>query len=248
MSKAGTTDDFTLSEFDGGNKFGLMTARPRSGHRPFSIDDARTILNRQLAMGELTEAELPAEIEQVWSMDDWSLGIGGVVHRKDPRKAAITKKVDISEPGIIRLARAIRDTTLSASPNSFEPSGFAIASRDTAGLTSELWAFIGRDVYSGGDDNWTLEAEPQAVDVYYQNGVQYQRWVVASARYGGSDCDDCAMPYIYKDPQTAAWTLSTLTAGRFKYFAKAKNAQGDDILWGANHIFSPPAGSDASPP
>ncbi len=235
--RAGITDDFTLSEFDGGNKFGLMATRGRSGHRPFSIDDARTILNRQLAMGELTEAELPAEIEQVWSMDDWSLGIGGVVYRKDPRKAAITKKMDTSEPGLIRLARAIRDTTLSTTPANFEPSGFAIASRDTAGLTSELWAFVGREVYSGGDDNWTSESVPQAVDVYYQNGVQFSKYVVASARYGGSDCDDCAMVYIYKDPQTAAWTLSTLTAGRFKYFAKAKNAQQEDILWGANHIF-----------
>jgi hypothetical protein len=235
--KAGITHDFSLSEFDGGNKFGLMATRGRNGRRPFSIEDARTIRNRQLAMGELTEAELPAEIEQVWSADDWTLGIGGVIHRKDPRKVAITKKVDISEPGLIRLAREIRNTTLSSNPNNFEPSGFAIASRDTAGLTSELFAFVGRDVYSGGDDNWTLETEPQAVDVYYQNGVQFGKYVVASARYGGTDCDDCAMVYIFKDPSTAAWSLSTLTAGRFKYFAKAKNAAGNDILWGGNHIF-----------
>jgi len=234
---AGITDDFTLSEFDGGNKFGLMATRGKNGRRPFSIEDARTILNRQLAMGELTEAELPAEIEQVWSMDTWDLGIGGVVHRKDPRKVAITKKVDVSEPGLIRLAREIRSSTLSSDPNNFEPSAFAIAARDTAGLTSELFCGVGRDIYSGGDDNWTLETEPQAVDVYYQNGVQFGKWVVMSARYGGSDCDDCAMVYIYKDPQTADWTLSTLTAGRFKYFAKSRNSAGNEILWGGNHIF-----------
>ncbi len=235
--KAGITDDFTLSEFDGGNKFGLMAARGRSGRRSFSIDDAKTVLNRQMTMGEQTESEFDPTFSQVWPMDDWSLGIGGVVHRLDPRKSAITKKVDTSEPGLIRLARAIRDTTLSTTPVNFEPSGFAVASRDTAGLSSELWAFVGRELYKGGDDNWTSSSTPQAVDVYYQNGVQYSKWVVASARYGGSDCDDCAMPYIYKDPQTATWTLSTLTSGRFKYFAKAKNAAQDDILWGGNHIF-----------
>ncbi len=106
--QAGITDDFTLSEFDGGNKFGLMTTRGRSGHRPFSIDDAQTVLNRQMTMGEQTEAEFDSRFSQVWPMDDWSLGIGGMVHRLDPRKAAITKKVDTSEPGLIRLARAIR--------------------------------------------------------------------------------------------------------------------------------------------
>lgn len=71
---AGITDDFTLSEPDGGNKVGLMAARTKDG-RPFVIQDATVILNRQLAMGELTESELPAEIEQVWSVDDWSLGL-----------------------------------------------------------------------------------------------------------------------------------------------------------------------------
>lgn len=237
MPKAGITDDFTLSEGDGSNIFGLMTPRDRNGRRTFSIEDAQTILNRQLAMGEITEAELPSTIEQVWAMDDWSLGIGGVVHRKDPRKVAITTKVDTSEPGLIRLSREIRSTTLSSSPNNFEPSGFAIAARDTAGLSSELWCGVGRDLYSGGDDDWTLETEPQALDVYYQNGVQYDKWVVMSARYGGSDCDDCAMLYIFKAPDSADFVVSSLTAGRFKYFAKAKNSVGNNILWGANHIF-----------
>jgi hypothetical protein len=239
VPKAGTTDDFTLANSDGRNKYGLMAMRGRNG-RVFSIEDAQTILNRQLSMGEITEAELPASIEQVWSADDWSLGIGGVVHRKDPRKVASSKKVDTSEPGVIRLARALRTSTLDSAPNNYEPSGFALAPYDTGGasaLNPELWAFVGRDLYSGGDDDWTLETEPQAVDVYYQNGVQFDRWVVATARYGGTDAPDVAMVYIYKDPSLANWVLSTSTSGRFKYMVVARNGVGDPVLWGANHIF-----------
>jgi len=244
MVKAGITDDFTLSEFDGGNKFGLMAARTKDG-RPFVIQDAQTIRNRQLAMGELTEAELPAEIEQVWSVDDWSLGIGGINQRKDPFKVAITKKVDISEPGILfRLARELRSTTYDNDPTLFEPTGFATAPFDTGGtaaLTMEIWAFVGREPYSltiSGDDNaWIKGTAPQALDVYYRNGVQYSKYVVAPAWYGGSDCADCAMLYAYKDPQTANWTASTLTAGRFKFMVKARNSSNNQILWAGNHIF-----------
>ena len=240
MPNAGKTHDLTLADNDGRRKFGLMLPRNRNGNRPFSIEDAQTIRARQLAMGELTEAELPAEIEQVWSAADWTLGIGGRLHRDDPRKVALSKKVDTSEPGIMRLAREIRDTTLSSAPDAYEPSGFAIAPFDTGGtgaLAMELWAFVGRDVYSGGDDNWTIGTEPQALDVYYRNGIQYGINVFAPAWYGGSDCADCAMPYIYKPATTANWIASTLTAGRFKFFAKARNSSNNQVLWGGNHIF-----------
>jgi len=244
--KAGVTEDFTLSEFDGGNKFGLMATRDKNGRRSFSLQDATVIRARQLTMGELTEAELPAEIEQVWSADDWSLGVGGVNHRKDLFKVAITKKVDISEPGLMRLARELRATTYDSVPTNFEPTGFAIAPFDTGGtsaLTMEIWAFVGRHTYSltiSGDDNvWVRNssAGPQALDVYYRNGIQYSKYVVAPAWYGGSDCADCAMLYIYKDPNTSTWTPSTLTAGRFKFMAKTRNASNNQILWGGNHIF-----------
>ena len=245
MPKAGVTDDFTLSEFDGGNKFGLMGARDKNGRRQFSLKDANIILNRQLAMGELTESELPAEIEQVWPADDWGLGIGGINHRKDPFKVAVTKKVDISEPGLMRLARELRATTYDTNPTNFEPSGFAIAPFDTGGtsaLTMQIWAFVGREPYSltiSGDDNaWVKEATPQALNVYYRNGIQFSKYVVAPAWYGGSDCADCAMLYIFKDPNTATWTASTITAGRFKFMAKTRNASNNPVLWGGNHIFN----------
>jgi len=240
VPQAGVTHDISLADSDGRRKFGLMLARTRNGNRSFSIEDSQTIRARQLAMGELTEAELPAEIEQVWTAKDWTLGIGGRLHRDDPHTVALTKKVDVSEPGIMRLAREIRNTTLSSAPDAYEPSGFAIAPNEAGGTTAlnmQLWAFVGRDVYSGGDDNWTLETEPQALDVYYRNGIQYDQWVLAPAWYGGADCADCAMPYIYKPPTTANWVASTLTAGRFKHLAKARNATNNQILWGGNHIF-----------
>lgn len=239
MVKSGVTHDISLANPDGRGKLGLMYPRSKRGNRPFSIEDAQTIRARQLAMGELTEAELPAEIEQVWTAQDWTLGIGGTLHRKDPRKVAVTKKVDTSEPGIMRLARELRNTTLNSAPNAYEPTGFAVAPFDTGGtgaLAMELWAFVGRDVYSGGDDNWTLETEPQNLDVYYRNGVQYEQNVFAPAHYGGSDCADCAMPYIYKPPTTANWIASTLAAGRAKYLVKARNASNNQILWAGNII------------
>jgi len=244
MPKAGITHDFSLSEYDGGNKFGLMAARNKNEQRPFALQDAQTIRARQLTMGELTEAELPAEIEQVWSVGTGQLGIGGINHRKDPGKVALTTKVDTSEPNIMRLARELRTTTYDVNPTNFEPSGFAIAPFDTGGtsaLTMEIWAFVGREPYSltiSGDDNaWVKETAPQALDVYYRNGIQFSKYVVTPAWYGGSDCADCAMLYIYKDPNTATWTASTITAGRFKFMAKTRNAAGDEILWGGNHVF-----------
>jgi len=113
----------------------------------------------------------------------------------------------------------------------------------TAALTMDIWAFVGREPYSltiSGDDNAWVRNEangPQNLDVYYRNGVQYSKYVVAPAWYGGTDCADCAMLYIYKDPNTSTWTPSTLTAGRFKFMAKARNSSNNQILWAGNHIF-----------
>jgi hypothetical protein len=49
--------------------------------------------------------------------------------------------------------------------------------------------------------------------------------------------DDVAMPYIYKARTDTGWTASTLTAGRFKYFAVTNNNANTKTLWGANHVF-----------
>ena len=74
--------------------------------------------------------------------------------------------------------------------------------------------------------------------MFYRNAINFDKWAVAPAWYGGTDVDEVAMPYIVKAPTSADWIASTLTAGRFKYFGVAKNAGGSDILWGANHVFN----------
>jgi len=121
------------------------------------------------------------------------------------------------------------------------PSGFATAPRDTSSsLTggfeeTELWAFIGGFTYSGGDDNWVRGTRPQN-SINYRNGTNYDKWVVAPGWWDGTDMDDIAMPYIYKEPTVAAWVASTKVEGRFKYFAVTKNNAGNDVLWGGNNV------------
>ena len=241
MPAPNVTHDIVLEEYDGGNRTGFMLKRDKDGLRDFSVRDAETIRPRTLTMGEMTQAEFPPQLEVVWYEEDWSLGLGGKNHRLDSKRVQTTQKMDLSEPGVMQPARELRSSTLSSAPDKYYPSGFAIAPNDatpgTSGINMQTWAFVGRDVYSGGDDNWTLETEPQNLDVYYRNGIQFRQYVIAPAHYAGTDVQDCAMPYIYKDPNTATWTASSLTAGRFKFLAKARDNGGQEVLWGANHIF-----------
>jgi len=200
---------------------------------------------RGMTMGEMTQAEQSPVYELVHYVDFWGKGIGGRrwIDPEDRGKLKISKKILTYPRGSLLPAKELRNTTLSSAADEKIPTGFAVAPRDTSsGATggyeeTELWAFVGRDVYSGGDDNWTLETEPQALAVYYRNGVTFGKWVVAPAWWGGTDMPDVAMPYIFKDSITANWTASTITAGRFKHFAVAKNNAGNDLLWGGNHVF-----------
>jgi hypothetical protein len=236
------THDIVIEEFDAGNRTGFMLKRNRAGLRNFSVVDAETIRPRQLAMGEFTQAEFPPQLEVVWYEENWELGIGKLNHRLDPKGVQSGQKIDLSEPGIMQPARELRASTLNSAPDKYYPSGFAIAPSDdtpgTAGILAEIWAFVGRDIYSGGDDNFTLETEPQSLDVYYKNGIQFGKYIISPALYAGSDVQDAAMPYIYKDPNAAAWVASTLTTGRFKFFTLARDFAGQAVIWGGNHIFN----------
>lgn len=238
---AGRTHDYVLEDYDARNRRGFMAMRDRRGNRIFAIQDAQAIAQRQLTMGELTQAEDPA-FNLTWFQDTWIKGIGGLNWRttEDRGKLQDATKIETFPRGTLRPAREPRVATLSSAPNTYAPSGFAVAPSDTApgtGFETELWAFVGRDVYSGGDNNWTLETEPQAIDVYYRNGVNFDKWVIAPAWWGGTDMDDVAMPYIFKERTDANWTASTITAGRFKYMAVAKNNSNTDVLWAGNHVF-----------
>jgi hypothetical protein len=240
---AGVTHDIVMEDYDARNRRGFMLMRDRRGRRLFAIQEAEPIARRQLTMGEMTQAESNPTYELIWYVDFWGKGVGGKNWRntEDRGKLKSAKKIETYPRGTLRPARELRSSTLSATPNTYAPSGFAVAPFDsspgTAGIETELWAFVGRDVYSGGDDNWTLEAEPQAIDVYYRNGVAYDKWVVAPAWWGGTDMGDVAMPYIYKARTDTTWTASTITAGRFKHMAVTKNNANDNVLWGGNHVF-----------
>jgi hypothetical protein len=245
MPKAGITHDITIEDHDETNRRGFMLARDRQGRRGISRKDAETIRPRVLSMGELTQAELPPELELTWFQEDWALGIGGVNDRLDPKRTAVTEFIDASTPGVLKLARALQSTEITASgTNAYEPSGFALAQDLTAtnALDPVLWAFVGRDVYvwndAVGQKDFDIGTAPQDLDVIYKNGIQFGANVVAPAWWGGTDGNATPYFYIYKPISGANWVVSDVitTGARMKYMAKGRNSSGDEILWGGNNL------------
>ena len=245
MPKAGITHDITIEDHDETNRRGFMLARDRQGRRGISRKDAETIRPRVLSMGELTQAELPPELELTWFQEDWALGIGGVNDRLDPKRTAVTEFIDASTPGVLKLARALQSTEITASgTDTYEPSGFALAQDLTAtnALDPVLWAFVGRDVYvwndAVGQKDFDIGTAPQDLDVIYKNGIQFGANVVAPAWWGGTDGNATPYFYIYKPISGANWVVSNVitTGARMKYMAKGRNSSGDEILWGGNNL------------
>ena len=245
MPKAGITHDITIEDHDTSNRRGFMLARDKQGRRGITRKDAETRRPRVLSMGELTQAELPPELELSWFQEDWALGIGGVNHRLDPKRTAVTEFIDASTPGVIRLARALNATTLNGTANSPEPSGFALAQdrSTTDGLDPVLWSFVGQDPYkwSESDGDWDIYnsgTPPQAIDVIYQNGIQFGTNTVVPAWYGAADANESPYFYIYKAIDSDSWVVSNVitTGARMKYMAKGRNSSGDEILWGGNNL------------
>ena len=243
MPRAGITHDITIRSYDRTTHRGFMLTRDRSGSRAFRRRDAQTIRPRILSMGELPHAELPPELELPWFQEDWSLGIGGINDRLDPKKLAIAHKMDTTVPGVLRPAREPNLTEVQSgeTPDNYRPSGFAVVPMTTAASTInfDLWLFLGSHAYkwSTSSDDWSRESEPLDADVYYKNALIFGTYAVAPGGYAGSDLTDCAAPYIYKNASDTNWTSSTITAGRFRYMAVGRNSSGDEILWGGNHIF-----------
>ena len=90
MPRAGITHDITIRSYDRTVHRGFMLTRDKNGTRSFGRKDAQTIRPRVLSMGELTHAELPPELELTWFQEDWSLGIGGINDRLDPKRLALS--------------------------------------------------------------------------------------------------------------------------------------------------------------
>ena len=233
--------DIVIQDFDGGNQRGFMLRRNRAGLRDFQVRDADTIPGRTLTTEGIRDSSFPPELQLVYNQDDWRGGIGARSFHKNPSGVGSAIKMDFTEAGKAQAAREGRVATLSANPDEFYPSGFALASPDTdpgdSGILQELWAFVGSYTFAGGDDNWTRIAEPQNFDMFYRNGIQFNERVIAPGINAGSDVTGAPFPYIYKDPTSSTWTASTLTAGRFKFFAKARDNGNQEVLWGAHHIF-----------
>jgi len=238
MPTAGVTHDITIEESDNRNRRGFMLVRDRRGRRNWQIRDGQSIAPRQLTMGELSQAEFPAELELIWYQDNWQGGIGGVNQKLHPNRLASALKIDASDYGALRLGRQVKATTVSGtSPDQFNPSGFAL----TQGVSNNnmlLWAFIGSRIYYGGDDNWTHSSEPNNIACFYKNAVQYGTDAIAPGWASSTELLNAPVPYIFKQPDTSTWTLSTLTTtgGAFKYFAKARNSAGNEVIWGGHAI------------
>ena len=242
MPTAGVTHDITIEDAGGTNRRGFMLVR-QNGKRGWNSQDSQTISPRILSMGEVTHSELPPELELIWFQEDWSLGVGGINDRLDPKRLAFSNKIDTSVPGVLKPAREATLTAIKSgdTPNNYRPTGFCVIPMITAAavINYDLWLFLGRDVYQWdpSDDEWDIKTEPLNADVQYRNAVIFGTTAVAPSWYVGSDITDCASPYIYKASTDTNWTSSTITAGRFKYMTVGRNSAGNEILWGANHIF-----------
>ena len=242
MPTAGVTHDITIEDAGGTNRRGFMLVR-QNGKRGWNSQDSQTISPRILSMGEVTHSELPPELELIWFQEDWSLGVGGINDRLDPKRLAFSNKIDTSVPGVLKPAREATLTAIKSgdTPNNYRPTGFGVIPMITAAavINYDLWLFLGRDVYQWdpSDDEWDIKAEPLAADLQYRNAVIFGTTAVAPSWYVGSDITDCAGPYIYKAATDTNWTSSDITAGRFKYMTVGRNSAGNEILWGANHIF-----------
>ena len=235
MATAGVSHDITIASTDGTTKRGYMLWRSKNGRRNYSMQSFRTIAERQI-QGEVTHASYDPTVEMVWHQEDWRVGIGGQTYREHPRQLATAVKINSSEEGKLKLAYDLQTTTVTSNPNTYNPTGFAI-------VGSEVWAFIGRDVYSWDYTNkrWTIGTEPFAVTSIYRNGVIYKeatyvpRWTDDAGSSGSYTASDVPSSYIHKKDADADWTkvdgARSTNPDAFAYFTEA-----DDKLWGGNIV------------
>ena len=222
MVTAGVTHDVVIEDVDGSNQRGFMLAR-QNGRRSYSMVDAQTIGPRVATEGEFTQAQFPPEVAQYWYQQDWRAGIGGIYHRQHPNQLADATMIDTTAEGIIRPARTTIVPTVDTNPDNYVPSGFAV-------VGTEVWAFIGRDVYSHNFalNTWLIGTEPAASDHIYRNGVVFSGQTVVP-RWARTT--DVPQQYIFKADADANWIVSAEVIGAVavtpKYLAVANG-----LLWG----------------
>lgn len=229
MPTAGVSDDITIEDVDGSNKRGFMLRRDARNRRQYSQQDASPLSPRVLTTGELTQAELPAELAQYWYQEDWIGGFGGRNHRLHPRTIAKGRELNTSVTGQLRPAWALKAASIhGGAPDAFMPTGFAR-------VGTEIWALIGRDAYQWHftDKRFVLGTEPSATARLYRNGVEFKddtfcpAWLIS---------DKSAQPYIHKADADSNWTLVSSGTNSLKYMVALPN----NVMWGAvnNNIYS----------
>ena len=230
MATAGKTHDVTIKTI-GGSNIGFMLRRDQNGKRSYSVQDAQTIAARLLTQDQITQSQLPPDLELTFPQDNWKRGLGGILYRKSPEMLADASYVDVTEAGVLKLARITTATTVDSTPNAYVPSGFAVSG-------TQLWAFIGQDVYSWdfSNKNWDIKTEPLAAARIYRNAVSYggslyaPAWADDAGSGGSYTSNDEPTGYIYKTQSAAQWSLITnkdATLEACKHMAVAGQS-----LWG----------------
>jgi hypothetical protein len=214
----------------GGSDIGYMLNRDQNGHRGWGVKDAQTIVGRFLTQEQLTQAQLPPDLELVQFQDNWRKGIGGLRDRKHKDFLANSTKIDITEEGVIKLARNLVATTVDSAPDLRNATGFMVSG-------TQLWSFIGRDVYSWDftNKNWDIQTEPVAAARIYRRGIHLgdnlfaPAWADDVGSGGSFTAADEPIEYIFKASGDAQWTVittgSTLAGCKYMAFADGK-------LWG----------------
>jgi len=216
----------------GGTDIGYMLWKDRSGRRTYAVHDATTISPRFLTEEQITQAQLPADIALTFPQTNWRRGIGGIrFDAKDPDVLADGTQVDVTEQGVLKLARETTASTVDGTHGEYVPSGFAVSG-------TQLWAFIGTDVHSWDFTNkeWDVKTQPVAATRVYRNGFNFNgniyvpAWADDVGSSGSYVAADEPVSYLYKTPTAAQWSVITTAAqtlGGCKYMAIAGQS-----LWG----------------
>jgi hypothetical protein len=130
---------------------------------------------------------------------------------------------------ILRPAPQCTVTTVDTAPtDTVTATGFAV-------VDTEVWAFIGRDVYSWNYSTaqWNKGTVPNAATRIYRNGVAAPVGYVVAPSW--NPADNTADRYIYKRDADANWTrIGAGTGASVKYFAPGRTITGAAIVWGGH--------------
>ena len=230
--KAGRTHHITIADKDGTPTYGFMYPPARNGKRRWAQRDSRVLQPRVLSMGEITHAELPADLELIAFQEAWQGGIGGISYRLHPGTLADSVKIDGSSlQGNLKLMGDRITPANDSAPSEFVPSGFAAHG-------DQVWAFQGKYPFQWDFANttWDRKTIPTGFDTansIIRNAVSYNgnhyvpRWADDAASPGSAIADEPSI-YWYKDSDDAQWTSSTIgnddtENDAFKYFTVANN-------------------------